>query len=52
MVLGAPQDRLDDVIARARQHGADTVYVTDDAKPNPYDRLPLYWLGKLDAAMV
>lgn len=52
IVIGAPQDRLGDVVDRAREYGADKVYVTDDAKPNPYDRLPQYWLGQLQAAMV
>lgn len=50
IVIGAPQDRLNDIMRRARQYGADGIYVTDDVEPNPYDGLPTYWLGKLDVA--
>jgi hypothetical protein len=49
IVIGAPEDRLGEVLKRARQHAADKIYVTDDVEPNPYDRLPSYWLGTLDA---
>jgi hypothetical protein len=52
IVIGSPQDRLSGVVDRAREHGADKVYVTDDVKPNPYDRLPRYWQGKLEAAAI
>lgn len=50
IVIDAPEDRLQDVIDRARELGVDEIYVTDDAEPNPYDSLPTYWLGKLEAA--
>lgn len=50
IVIGAPRDQLSGVVDRARQHGADKIYVTDDVAPNPYDRLPRYWSGQLDAA--
>ena len=43
IVIATPEDRLDDVLARARADGAGNVYVTDDDEPNPYDRLPAYW---------
>ncbi|WP_307073642.1 spherulation-specific family 4 protein [Arthrobacter pascens] len=49
IVIGAPQNRLDDVVDRARQLGADEIYITDDVEPNPYDSLPPYWSAKLDA---
>lgn len=49
IVHSAPEDRLGEVVNRARQHGADKIYVTDDVEPNPYDRLPSYWSGKLAA---
>jgi hypothetical protein len=48
IVSGAPQNRLAEVVDRAREHGVDHIYVTDDAEPNPYDTLPSYWAGKLD----
>jgi hypothetical protein len=50
IVIDAPQDEFGGVVDRARQHGADKIYVTDDEAPNPYDRLPGYWSGQLDAA--
>lgn len=49
IVSTAPQDRLGEVVDRARQYGADHIYVTDDVEPNPYDSLPSYWGAKLDA---
>ncbi|WP_267275988.1 spherulation-specific family 4 protein [Arthrobacter sp. CDRTa11] len=49
IVIGAPQDRLADIVDRARQLGVDQIYVTDDAEPNPYDTLPGFWSAKLDA---
>ena len=49
IVIGAPQNRLGEVVDRARQHGVDHIYVTNDALPDPYDTLPSYWAGKLDA---
>lgn len=49
IISGVPQDRLTDVVDQARRHNVDHIYVTDDAEPNPYDRLPSYWGAKLDA---
>lgn len=48
ILSGAPQNRLGEVVDRAREHGVDHIYITDDAEPNPYDTLPSYWAGKLD----
>lgn len=49
IISGVPQDRLTGVVDLARGHNVDHIYVTDDAEPNPYDRLPSYWGAKLDA---
>lgn len=49
IVSGVPRDRLTDVVDQARKHAVDHIYVTDDAEPNPYDRLPSYWGAQLDA---
>ncbi len=49
IVSTAPLDKLGDVVDRARQYGADHLYVTDDKEPNPYDSLPSYWGAQLDA---
>lgn len=49
IVSGAPQDRLGDVLNRAREQGAEYIYVTDDEEPNPYDSLPAYWPAKLNS---
>lgn len=49
IVSDVPQDRLDEVVDRARQTGANEIYVTDDVEPNPYDSLPSYWSAKLEA---
>lgn len=49
IISDVPQDRLEEVMERARQHGATEIYVTDDVEPNPYDSLPSYWSDKVDA---
>lgn len=43
IISGAPEDRLGDVLDRARQQGAGKIFVTDDEEPNPFDSLPTYW---------
>lgn len=49
IVSGAPQDRLGDVLSRAREQGAEHIYVTNDEEPNPYDSLPEYWPATLNS---
>jgi hypothetical protein len=49
IVSGAPQDQLAEVVSRARQQGAEEIFVTDDVEPNPYDSLPSYWSAKRNA---
>lgn len=51
IVIGTPQDQLGDAVDRAREWGADQVYVTDDVDPNPYDSVPTYWSAKLEAVV-
>ena len=52
IVIDTPGAQLDAVVDRARQQGADEVYVTDDVDPNPYDSIPTYWSAELEAATV
>jgi hypothetical protein len=49
IISGAPEERLDEVLNRARQQGAGRIFVTDDEEPNPYDSLPTYWSAKQEA---
>ncbi len=36
-------------LRRATQLRIGYVFITDDVGPNPYDRLPSYWDGEVEA---
>lgn len=48
LVIEARAAELDEAMARAYDHHAGLVYVTDDELPNPWDRLPTYWERELE----
>ncbi len=47
LVYETPRSALRTAVDRVRRLNAATLYITDDASPNPWDALPTYWEREL-----